>query len=324
MLLSIIVPVFNVEAYLNKCVESLLNQDLPSSDYEIVLIDDGSTDYSGKMCDDWADAHENIRVIHQKNGGLSRARNMGIAVARGQYIQFVDADDYLNANVLGAVTKRAVIQSLDILRINYQNVNEAGQVFEPNKYSKPYVDYSEVVCDGITFLNERLGFACYAVQFITKTSLLQQAGNGFREGIYFEDVEWAPRILLQAKRVASMSIMVYNYLYRRNSITRNVDLVRKRKALDDKMSVVRFLHQMGSVYPDVIWFNGMVAQTVLSILLEVGRGFYSEMKKYIGDLKKMNVFPLSSFHATPAAKRRIRMANLSPEILCSIYHFKSR
>ena len=324
MLLSIIVPVFNVEAYLNKCVASLLDQDLSSVDYEIILVDDGSTDRSGKICDDWADAHENIRVIHQPNGGLSRARNTGIAVARGQYIQFVDADDYLNANVLGAITERAVLHDLDILRINYQNVDEAGRVFEPNKYSKPFVDYSEEVCDGLSFLNERLGFACYAVQFVTRASLLQREGNGFKEGIYFEDVEWAPRILLQAKRVASMPTIVYNYLYRRNSITRNVDLNRKRKALDDKMFLVRFLHRLGCDYSDCEWFDGMVSQTVLSILLEVGRSFYSERKKYIKDLKEMKVFPLSSFHATPAAHRRVQIANLSPEVLCLIHHFKSR
>lgn len=323
MLLSIIVPVFNVEAYLNKCVGSLLDQDLSPDDYEIILVDDGSTDCSGKICDEWADAHKNIRVIHQRNGGLSRARNTGINMARGLYVQFVDADDYLNTNVLGAITRRVILLNLDILRINYQNVNEAGKVFEPNKYSKPYVDYSEDICDGLTFLNERLGYACYAVQFVTRTSLLQRAGNGFREGIYFEDVEWTPRILLQAERVASLPTMVYNYLYRHNSITRNVDLARKRKALDDKLFLVRFLHQLGCDYSGSQWFDGMVAQTVLSILLEVGRYFYPDRKKYIRDLKKMKVFPLSSFHATPAARRRIRVANLSPEIMCHIYHFRN-
>lgn len=323
MLLSIIVPVYNVEAYLNKCVGSLLDQDLSPDDYEIILVDDGSTDSSGKICDELADAHKNIRVIHRQNGGLSKARNTGIDTARGQYVQFVDADDYLNTNVLGAITRRMVLQNLDILRINYQNVNEDGKVFEPNKYSKPFVDYSEDICDGLTFLNERLGFACYAVQFVTRTTLLQLAGNNFREGIYFEDVEWTPRILLQAERVASMSTMVYNYLYRHNSITRNVDLARKRKALDDKLFLVHFLYQLGCDYPGCEWFDGMVAQTVLSILLEVGRFFYPDRKKYIRELKKMNVFPLSLFHATPAARRKIRVANLSPEVMCHIHHFRN-
>ena len=123
MILSVIVPVYNTEAYLEKCVSSLLDQDLPKEDYEIILIDDGSTDSSGSLCDVFVSAHDNIRVIHQSNRGLSAARNEGIALARGKYIQFVDSDDYLNPNVLQGIVLALESKNLDILRINYQNVN---------------------------------------------------------------------------------------------------------------------------------------------------------------------------------------------------------
>lgn len=319
-LLSIIVPVYNVETYLRKCVESLLDQDLPPSDFEIILVDDGSTDSSGDLCDAFAADHTNIHVIHQQNKGLSGARNTGIAAASGKYIQFVDSDDYLSPNVFGGLIRQIEDQQLDILRFNYQNVNLAGEVFEPNKSSKPFVDFSDEVCDGEHFLNERLGFACYAWQFIVKSSLLHQEGNRFREGIYYEDVEWTPRILLQAQRIASSKTIVYNYLFRVGSIARNTDLEKKRKALRDKFYILDGFNSLKSQVHDDRWFKGMVAQISLSILDIVSHFFYSERKNYIKTLKKRDVFPLSTYHATESAKRKIMLANLSPSLICWLFH----
>lgn len=322
MKLSVVVPVFNVESYLQKCVGSLLSQDLPRDEYEIILVDDGSTDSSGRMCDDLAVANGIIRVIHQPNKGLSAARNTGIAAAFGEYIQFVDSDDSLNQNVLGALIGQMEQQNLDVLRFNYQDVNEAGEVFEPNKYSKPFVDFSNEVCDGVTFLNERLGYACYACQFIVKASILRKEGNGFREGIYYEDVEWTPRFLLQAERVASTDLVVYNYLFRASSIARNTDVEKKRKAIRDKMTILEGFETLRRPLHDDRWFKGMTAQIVLSILDTVGRYFYPERKRYIRAIKEFVEFPLSTFHATESAKKKIWMANISPYLVCLFYHHK--
>ena len=322
MKLSIIVPVFNVEAYLQKCVDSLLNQDIPASLYEIILVDDGSTDRSGALCDTLAAGHGNIRVIHQRNRGLSGARNAAIAATAGQYVLFVDSDDFLEPNVLGELVRQVEDKDLDILRFNYQNVNDAGAVFEPNKYAKPFVDFSGEVCDGVTFLNERLGYACYACQFMVKTSLLKKEGNGFKEGIYYEDVEWTPRILLQADRVASTDKVVYNYLFRTDSIARNTDVEKKRKALGDKLSILAWFEGLRKQVRDNRWFRGMTAQVVLSVLDLVGRYFYPERKKYLKALKDQVAFPLSTYHATKSARRKIRLANLSPSLVCWLYHHK--
>ena len=320
MKLSIIVPVYNVEAFLKKCVDSLLAQDLPKEDYEVILVDDGSTDGSGNLCDSLAVEHGNIRVIHQQNRGLSGARNAGIPTASGDYILFVDSDDYLCPNVLGTLVGLMESKDLDILRFNYRNVNMDGGVFEPNKYVKPFVDYSDVVCDGETFLNERLGFACYAWQFLVKASLLQQPGNGFKEGIYFEDVEWTPRILLQARRVASTETVVYNYLFRTGSIARNTDAEKKRKAIRDKMTILEGFAALKPQVKDDRWFRGMSSQIALSILDTVGRFFYPERKEYVRELKNRVCFPLSTYHATKSAKRKIWLANVSPFLVCRLYH----
>ena len=284
MKLSIIVPVYNVEAFLNKCVDSLLAQDLSKEDYEVILVDDGSTDSSGALCDTLAAEHGNIRVIHQQNRGLSGARNAGIPVASGTYVLFVDSDDFLCPNVLGTLVGLMESKELDILRFNYQNVNMDGAVFEPNKYVKPFVDYSDVVCDGETFLNERLGYACYAWQFLVKASILRQEGNGFKEGIYFEDVEWTPRILLQALLEGFAAL--------------------KPQVKDDR------------------WFRGMSSQIALSIFDIVGRFFYPERKEYIRALKRQVAFPLSTYHATKSSRRKILLANVSPYLVCRLYHRK--
>ena len=100
MKLSIIVPVYNVEKFLNKCLDSLIGQTM--EDYEIILVDDGSKDASGRICDDYAERYpELVRVMHIDNGGQGRARNFGIDTAKGEYLGFVDSDDYLEPNVYG-------------------------------------------------------------------------------------------------------------------------------------------------------------------------------------------------------------------------------
>lgn len=312
--LSIIVPVYKVEPYLCKCVDSLLNQDLSPEEYEIILVDDGSPDECPAICDGYAGKYENVKVIHRENGGLSAARNSGIEVSQGQYVQFVDSDDYLEPNVLKTLTDKMDADHLDVLRFNYQNVNEQYEVFEPNKISKPFVDYRDEVCDGLAFLNERLGFGCYVWQFMVRRELLE--GCVFKEGIYFEDTEWTPRLLLKASRVTSTDLMVYNYLMREGSITQSVDEKKKRKVMGDKLQLIDSMNEQKLLVPDKRWFEGMVAQTVLSVLGYVSENYYDESGVVCGSLKSKKVFPISSYHSTKAAVRKIMIANVSPRLLC--------
>ena len=318
MKLSIIVPIYKVEQCLSKCVNSLLNQDLPPEQYEIILVDDGSPDRCGEICEEYASRRANIKVVHRENGGLSAARNSGIIVAQGEYIQFVDSDDYLEPNVLKTLVNKMETANLEVLRFNYRNVNEQREVFEPNKVSKPFVDYRDEICDGLTFLTERLGFGCYAWQFMLRRELLD--GCMFKEGIYFEDTEWTPRLLLKAKSVTSTGLMAYNYLLRQGSITQSVEEKKKRKLLEDKLLLVDSMKEQMQEVEDKRWFEGMIAQTVLSILGYISANYYGERQTYIRIMKEKKVFPLSTFHSTKAAERKMRLANLSPSFLCwSIY-----
>ena len=322
MILSFIVPVYNVEAYLKICIDSLLNQGLHSDEYEIILVDDGSTDNSGVICDDYAKSIRGIKAIHQENKGLSAARNAGIRVSKGKYLQFVDSDDFLTPNTIVGLVHLMETNDLDIIRFNYQNVDHLGQAFENNKMPKKYVDYSCEILDGETFLNERLGTACYAVQFIIRSSLLMQPDCGFKEGIYYEDVEWTPRIILQAKRITSSDTIVYNYRFRKDSITREVNYRKKEKLIQDKFSVIRVFMDFRRRVNDSRWFDGMISQIAISIIQEIAQFFYSDRKDYIRELKSLGIFPLSFFHATDSAIRKIILANMSPYLLCATIHYK--
>ena len=129
---SLIVPIYNVEAYLPKCIDSVLAQ--TCQDYELLLVDDGSPDHSGKICDDYAAKHpDKIRVIHQANGGAGAARNHGISVSTGEYILFLDGDDYLSANLLSELKKAMEKITADLYlfgAIVEKDGKEVGQLHE--------------------------------------------------------------------------------------------------------------------------------------------------------------------------------------------------
>ena len=342
MKLSIIVPIYNVAPYLRKCVDSLLAQDY--ADYEIILVDDGSTDNSGAIADEivseamgngqWAiDEDTNsqspianrptLRVIHQSNAGLSAARNAGLAIAQSDYIMYVDSDDYLQSNVLGALMEQVERDQLDVLRFRYQNVRESGEAFEPYKDMTNYNDYSSTPTDGLTFLNERMGTQCYAVQFIICRELALQ--EQFTPGIYFEDTDWTPRMLLRAERVASTDLVVYNYLWREGSITLSQkDIAKQRKQLQDKMGLLEKLNQWGNQVADRRWFDSMISSLVVNIVGMLAGSFYAERREYIKQIKALGILPITTDRIVPRAERKVRIINLSLRLAIELLHFKNK
>lgn len=342
MKLSIIVPIYNVASYLRKCVDSLHAQDI--KDYEIILVDDGSTDDSGAIADEIVseamgnrlraiDEDTNsqspianrptLRVIHQENAGLSEARNTGTRAAQGEYIMYVDSDDYLEPNVLGALMEQVERDQLDVLRFRYQNVRESGETFAPYKDMTNYNDYSALPTDGLTFLNERMGTQCYAVQFIIRCELAFQ--EQFTPGIYFEDTDWTPRILLQAKRVASSEIIAYNYLWREGSITLSQkDIAKQRKQLHDKMNLLEKLNQWGKQVSDRRWFDSMISSLVVNIVGMLSSSFYNERKEYIRRIKQMDILPISTYHIAPRALKKVKLINLSLGVAVELLHLKNK
>lgn len=332
--LSFIVPVYNVERYLCKCVDSLLAQDY--SDYEIILVDDGSTDNSGTICDEYVALfaslhHSIIKAIHQPNAGLSAARNTGIAAAKGEYLCFVDSDDYWEPNVLAGLMEQIERDNLDVLRFDFQNVNEQNEIIHPNKAQKRELDLSESVTDGETFLTERLGPCCYAVMFILRRDLIIGEQTSFHhsinssfssvlftEGIFFEDTDWTPRMLVNAKRVASTPTIVYNYLWRTGSITLPTDPAKREKVLRDKMSLIRGFYEQMKLVQNPIWFTWMISFNTMSILGMLVSLPSNDRKKIISELKSLHVFPLSTHRTNRNERIKIWIANLSPNLYCNL------
>ena len=316
--LSIIVPIYNVEQYLRKCVDSLLQQDYDN--YEIILVDDGSPDGCPKICDQYAAKHENVRVFHRENGGLSAARNSGIEVAKGKYIMFVDSDDYIEPNVLGGLSAQIERDDLDALRYRLQYVNPLYEVYNPYK-SNPFKgnDYSEIPTDGVTFLNTRMSTACYAWVFVIKRELLD--GCLFTPGIYFEDTDWTPRMLCRAKRVASTNTIVYNYLQREGSITNAVNRSRQKKVLDDKIRLIGEMqcqaNELAQKGLSNVWYSRMIADTVISIIGILSTSFYNEKEEYLKRLHDLKAFPIAN------KSMKARIINLSPRFAVDILHWKN-
>lgn len=356
MKLSIIVPIYGVEQYLRKCIDSLLNQDIDN--YEIILVDDGSPDACPQICDEYARMSQEsrvkiqelpcIRVIHRKNGGLSAARNSGIEIAQGDYLMFVDSDDFIEPNVLGGLLSQIERDKLDVLRYRLQYVNPQYEVYNPYK-SDPFKgnDYSDFPTDGVSFLNSRMSTACYAWAFIIKRDLIysdqtsaisnQNLENNtsniihntfenksclFTEKIYFEDTDWTPRMLVRAKRVASTNTVVYNYLQREGSITKAVNRNKQQKVLDDKMRLIGEMQRQSKELENKglnnAWFDRMIADTVISVIGILSVDFYNERKEYLTQLKQMNVYPLTS------KLSKAKLINFSPRLAVEILHIKNR
>lgn len=132
-MISVIVPVYNVEKYITQCVDSLLSQTY--KDFEIILVDDGSTDSSGKICDDYAKNNLNIQVIHKINQGLGLARNTGLQYASGEYVTFVDSDDYVSPTLLENLYQGIQEKDVNVCLGGYKKINDFGDILYEEKYN---------------------------------------------------------------------------------------------------------------------------------------------------------------------------------------------
>lgn len=219
MLISIIVPVYNVEEYLVRCMESLLTQTY--LDIEVILVNDGSTDSSGVLCEKYKLLDNRVRVIHKKNGGLSDARNVGLAEANGDYVFFVDSDDYLELDACENLCNKALQTNADIV-IGKTNVikGETRQIL----FHK--ISNIEETVSGVFFFRDQLSqnsMPMVVWNKLYKKDMLINNNITFKKGIYHEDEEWTPRVFLLNPTVSFIDKTIYNYVIRENSITQKKD-----------------------------------------------------------------------------------------------------
>ena len=212
MKLSIIIPVYRVEATLDRCVKSVLKQDI--NDMEVILVDDGSPDGCPKMCDEWAEKDSRISVIHKENGGLSDARNAGIDVACGDYITFVDSDDWLEEG-----TYKAIL-----------NLMEDNDIVEyPVAHRLSLSDHSYENMDDY-WLTGRAYTHTFAWNKIYRRSLFHDVR--YPKGKVFEDVYTLPLLLRKTKRISTTSLGCYHYELNPVGITATADGKKLTQLLD--------------------------------------------------------------------------------------------
>lgn len=214
-LISVIVPVYNVEKYLPKCIESIMAQTY--TDLEILLIDDGATDSSGAICDEYARRDERIRVIHKENGGLSDARNRGIEEARGEYIGFVDSDDHIAPDMYEELYGLICRYGVSMSACDVCDVREGTEPAPTTKMERELLADREeamrIVLDG------RINYA-YAWNKLYHRDLFESIR--YPVGKYIEDFFVILPLIEKAGRVAFSPRQMYYYLHRENSIMTSV------------------------------------------------------------------------------------------------------
>lgn len=214
MKLSIIVPLYKVEKYVEKCICSLVNQSF--DDYEIIVVNDGSPDKSAYIVEELMTKYSNIFIFHKENGGLSSARNFGLSKAKGEYVWFVDSDDSIEFDVIPQLYKHAKDLELDCLWFDHNQIEDTGRIIYSSKDENKIL--SNEIFTGDKFLRDIFYTSCYAWQFLFKRDWLQSIEFKFMEGILYEDLEIIPSTLLKAKRIKYVPITAYNYLVRTGSI----------------------------------------------------------------------------------------------------------
>jgi len=216
MKLSIIVPVYNIGSFIGPCLDSILSSDLKTSEYEIIVINDGSTDDSPEILDNYANSSQHIKVIHQENVGLGGARNTGIIHSSGEYIWFVDGDDLVNGEHMGAALEKAIANEVEVLAFDFLPINESGN---PENWIYFKLNLTEgTVYNGPEFYLKNFAKS-YIWLYFFKKSIFTDHQLFFHESIKMEDSEMMPKIMAKCETLIYYDQPLICYRKRQGSIT---------------------------------------------------------------------------------------------------------
>lgn len=276
---SVIVPVYNCKDYLPKCIESILNQTYPQ--IQLILIDDGSSDGSDKICDAFAAKDRRVRVIHQKNQGVSAARNAGLDAATGEYLLFVDSDDQIAADTIETSLNGFLDDTIDVVVFGVTKILEQGNdhqrlPMETGIYTKEEMLYG--------ILKDYAGFgAGYPWNKVWRTSAF-----GGPEGIprfdrdlyYFEDLEWVIRMLLQTKKANLLPEYLYRYFVRSDSTT-NRPGAEERRETGYHQSVWRIIDVLNKEPAVCVWFRVRYYPEIVNGVIHAWKHKYRALQKIL-------------------------------------------
>ena len=293
-MISIIVPIYNVEAYLERCVQSIFNQTYDN--YELILVDDGSPDRSGEMCEQYAKQDNRVKVIHKENGGLSDARNAGLEVAKGEHIVFVDSDDWLAPHYLEYLLKTAEETESDIVECEIvKTTGEPEEIVLEAEYTVERFKTEE----GLKLLIEDSVFHQYVWNKIYKREVI---GNIFFEkGKTNEDEFWTYQIFGKARQVAKIGIPLYYYFQRGTSIMGVGYNIRRLDAIEAKSNRQKYIE---SRFPDLatIAKSNLIGSCIYAgqmSLLHMDKHTQKTAQQLIDMARKCHVLSVSELRHVP-------------------------
>ena len=303
--LSVIVPVFNTAGTLERCVRSILSQQVDG--LELILVDDGSTDASPALCDEFSGADARVRVIHRPNGGLSAARNSGIDAAKGTWIAFVDSDDELAPDTLSANLELATAD-VDLVEfpvsVHYGAPNCYQLDFEPRTISGDFVFKHWIKSGGYNH--------CYAWNKIYRATLFE--GIRFPEGENFEDAAICPSIIRKCRAVTYSDRGRYLYYSSGGSITRQYRFANQEPLFRHNLELLQYIKKSGADAESMsrLW-NGC-----LNLLIDLARCKDAD-KEYIAEKATVltSLKPINADRYAGSLKQKIKVA-LGPARACKL------
>lgn len=303
MFFSIIVPVYNVEKYLDECINSILMQSYTK--FELILVDDGSKDNSSTICDKYALKDQRVRVIHKINGGLSDARNVGTDSAKGDYVIYIDSDDYIcDIDFLNKINQKAK-KGIDIICYKFKKYFEDKDVFGECSFSCPNIEKVNTLAERINEMVRRDAFYCSAWSKAIRLDIIKNNNIKFEKGLLGEDQEWYYHILVNTKTITYIDEVFLIYRQRANSITSSW----KIKNLVDCIYVVnKWYYQIPNEKIDENYKEALlnsVAKLYCNLLIAYTRFKNNEKKKFYSELQKMHGLLL--YHENPRTKTFYRI-----------------
>lgn len=267
--ISVIIPIYNVEQYLKRCVDSVLSQQEIS--LEIILVDDGSTDSSGKICDDYASKNSNVRCLHIENSGPATAKNRGYDIAKGNYVAFIDSDDEIKHDMFSVMLKSGYQHNADIVCCNYIQVDEDGNISHTQHTGQEYVLNQDEALKAI-LIKDKIYSQCWTKIYKRETMDMHQVRN--TEGLKTEeDFIYNIQAFACSQTVCIVDKPLYIYTHRnkslskdyyRNHINQYIDNRILRLELVDNIINKRFPHlKEYSTYHCIFYYNELIGRICL-------------------------------------------------------------
>lgn len=317
--ITIAVPCYNVEKYLQRCLDSLLKQDLHHSEYEIIAINDGSTDGTYNIISNYAEKYSNIVAIDKVNEGLGLTRNLAINKASGEYILFVDSDDYIEENCLSRIYNEGNSQKLDILEFGFKNVNDNGEEILPPLFShlKQRPCGIRTGREYILELNDITPMVwnrAYNTDFLKRHNLIMAP-------ICHEDEEFTPRALYYAQKMCVINECYYNYVSREGSITSDYKIRNYFGAIIAMGNLNKFANEAIDKNDKMLlyFFHERISSISIEIFKRSIRNKTNIQRAIIKSMKKLDIYPIRNINNN----QDITNLNLSP-YLFTMYFRKTQ